>query len=266
MIGIVLNTDRRFRCLGHDLEQMGMHVSEKLDPSQADFVIFGLKGPDRLGKVQLENHDLLSFDESFFQALPQHCLVFSYVHNAYLEMMAARYGFVYMAFEDDERLAKINADLTAEACISELIARRPYALSGSRISILGYGRIGKALAAMLQGFHVDGTIVLRNRAYDLAIQALGYRVCRFQDEAYLDADIIINTVPATVLYEAQLERLDKQTMLIELASFPYGFDSAKAVSLGLEVALLPALPAKYAYASSAAAMAQAFCRQLEKRM
>ena len=41
---------------------------------------------------------------------------------------------------------------------------------------------------MLQGFHVDGTIVLRNRAYDLAIQALGYRVCRFQDEAYLDAD------------------------------------------------------------------------------
>ena len=70
--------------------------------------------------------------------------------------------------------------------------------------------------------------------------------------------IIINTVPATVLYEAQLERLDKQTMLIELASFPYGFDSAKAMSLGLEVALLPALPAKYAYASSAAAMAQRF--------
>lgn len=266
MIGIVFDTDRRFHYLQHYLEKNGINIVESKGSYQLDFVLFGLKGPDQFGKIQIENGDVLSFDENWFETLPHHCIIASYLFNAYLKKMAEQFALTYWTMETDEILTRTNANLTAEACISEIIKRRPFALSGSRISILGYGRIAQALAKMLEGFRIEGTVVLRSHAYDLEINKMGYRVCHFQDEEFLNADLIINTVPATVLYDKHLEKLNRQTMLVELASFPYGFDSVKAMSLGLEVALLLGLPAKYAYASSAIAMSQALYRQLEKRM
>ena len=74
---------------------------------------------------------------------------------------------------------------------------------------------------------------------------------------------MLNTIPARVFTERVLDRIPRSAWLLELASAPYGFDKGEAVKLGLQVDLLPGLPARYAPRSAAMALKQA-CLDLVK--
>ena len=67
-------------------------------------------------------------------------------------------------------------------------------------------------------------------------------------------DMVLNTIPARVLGTEALAALPKGAWLLELASAPYGFDRDAAASMGLNVEVLPALPARYAPRSAARAL------------
>lgn len=69
-------------------------------------------------------------------------------------------------------------------------------------------------------------------------------------------DMALNTIPARVLGTEALAALPKGAWLLELASAPYGFDRDAAAAMGLNVEVLPALPARYAPRSAARALKQ----------
>ena len=69
-------------------------------------------------------------------------------------------------------------------------------------------------------------------------------------------DMVLNTIPARVLGTETLAALPKGAWLLELASAPYGFDRDAAAAMGLNVEVLPALPARYAPRSAARALKQ----------
>ena len=78
-----------------------------------------------------------------------------------------------------------------------------------------------------------------------------------------EVDMVLNTVPAQILNERVLQRLCRETWLLELASAPYGFAEKAAANYGLKTALLPGLPARYAPMSAAKALCEAAIRLLE---
>lgn len=158
---------------------------------------------------------------------------------------------VYDYFEREE-LAVKNAVPTVEGAIQIAMEELPTTLFGSRVLVIGYGRVGRLLAHRLKGLGARVTVSARSFR-DLAwIEAYGYCAEHTDQLAgwLCSYDLIINTVPAQVLGEAALEDVASDCLIIDLASRPGGVDFESAAALGLKVIWALSLPGKVAPLSS----------------
>ena len=131
-----------------------------------------------------------------------------------------------------EEMSVLNAVPTAEGSIHILIQELPRTLKDSRLLIVGYGRIGKILAKMLQGFGADVWVAARKYSDIAWIEAQGLKpVALNQLSRYVsDMDAIINTAPALVITKDILKKIRSGCLILDLASSPGGvdFEAAKA--------------------------------------
>ncbi len=153
-----------------------------------------------------------------------------------------------------EELTVMNAVATAEGALELAMHSTDHTIHGSRCLVIGYGRIGKVLAKMLDSL---GAVVSASarKERDLAwIRAVGLDAVRTENVADVleDCDIVFNTVPQRVMGIKQLACCKKGAVLIELASAPGGFDTTTAMRLGLNVIDARGLPGKVAPLSAAA--------------
>lgn len=124
----------------------------------------------------------------------------------------------------------------------------PITLCGSRCLVVGYGRIGKCLAKMLQGIGACVTVSARSLGDMAMIRAFGYKAVHTAELASIagDFDLIINTVPHKVINESVIERINRETLVIDLASKPGGVDMDAAKKFGIRVIWALSLPGKVA--------------------
>ncbi len=143
-----------------------------------------------------------------------------------------------------------NAIPSAEGAIALAMRELDVTLDGANTAVLGYGRIGKALAKRLKALGACVSVAARKQVDLTRVRCDGYQGIQLCGEKLTvlqkGYDVIFNTAPARILDEAYLSRLDKQTLLIELASAPGAWSPEVAAALGLRVIYAPGLPAKYA--------------------
>ena len=152
-----------------------------------------------------------------------------------------------------EELAVLNTIATAEGTIQVAINNTDKILQGSKVLILGFGRVGKILASKFRNLSAIVTCAARKVSDFAWIKAYGYDCLDINDMLYdlKDFDIIINTVPQTIIKEKELKHMNPDVLLIDLASAPGGIDSKMAVNMGLKFVWALALPGKIAPSSSA---------------
>ncbi|MBR5520155.1 MAG: dipicolinate synthase subunit DpsA [Clostridia bacterium] len=141
-----------------------------------------------------------------------------------------------------------NAIPSAEGAIQLALEQLPRTLHNANCLVVGYGRIGKILAAQLRGLGARVTVSARKAADRAWIAAFGYRPLVLSPETTgLDSfDAVFNTVPAPILTEPILNRLRRDCLIIDLASKPGGTDFEAAKRLGLSAIHALALPGKVA--------------------
>lgn len=163
----------------------------------------------------------------------------------------------------DEAFARRNALLTAEGAIA-CAMRGGWALSDRRCLVLGYGRIAQALTRALLGLRAPVTVCARRANARALARDVGASVCSFEGLSPLigSFDAIFNTVPAGVLDAELLAGVSSRTLLIDLASPPFGFDLAQAKELGLDARRESGLPGRYCPESAARALLSAVERAL----
>ncbi len=155
--------------------------------------------------------------------------------------------------QDGLYLAK-NAAITADCAIRVASDQLPLVWEGCPVLIIGWGRIGKCLAAQLKALGATVTVAARKAPDRDILRALGYgaentETMRHSLSAFR---VIFNTVPAPVLSDAQLRHCRRGCLKIELASHP-GIAGDNVISaLGL--------PGKLAPESSGQLMAQSIIR------
>ena len=150
-------------------------------------------------------------------------------------------------------LAILNTIATAEGTIEVAIKNTDKILQGSRVLILGFGRVGKIVASKFSKMSALVTCAAR-KISDLAwIKAYGYNSLNINDMLYdlSEFDIIINTVPQVIMKERELKHVDSGVLLIDLASSPGGIDGKAAIGMGLKFIWALALPGRIAPSSSA---------------
>ena len=147
-----------------------------------------------------------------------------------------------------EELAVLNTISTAEGTIEIIIANTNKIIHGSKVLILGFGRIGKVLARKLAGLSAKVTCAAR-KDEDLAwIRAYGHMETNINaiGENLSEYDVIINTVPHLVLTSEKIKYVKDDCLLVDLASNPGGIDKKAAKDKNLKLIWALALPGKVA--------------------
>lgn len=146
-----------------------------------------------------------------------------------------------------EEFAIYNAVPTAEGAIQLAMEELPVTINNSRCLITGYGRIGRILSRMLCSLGAHVTVAAR-RFSDLAWAAsqgcVPVEIANLKDEGYFD--VIFNTIPALIFDRAILSGIDKNTLLIDLASRPGGVDFNAAAELQIKTIWALSLPGRVA--------------------
>lgn len=166
---------------------------------------------------------------------------------------------------EDGTLTIQNAVTTAEGAIQKIMEKTTTTLYGSKILILGFGRIGKLLANRLEKF--GGEIWCEARKpEDLAwIEAYGYHPVPLEQLKTMDLSpfsIIANTIPYIVLTQKEIQTLNPDCYVIDLASSPGGVDRQEIEKRGIAFDWALALPGKVAPLTSAKFLKQALERFL----
>lgn len=180
--------------------------------------------------------------------------------------LSEKYVDVIDLMKRDE-LAILNTIATAEGTMEVAISNTDKIIQGSKVLILGFGRVGKIVASKFSRLSAIVTCAAR-KISDLAwIQAYGFRSLDINDMLYdlKDFDIIINTVPQTIINERELKHMNSDVLLIDLASAPGGIDSKAAVNMGLKFVWALALPGKVAPSSSAKFIKETIYNILEEK-
>ena len=152
-----------------------------------------------------------------------------------------------------EELSVLNSISTAEGAIQIAMEQTDITLCGSNILILGFGRIGKILAKMLDGIGANVYCEARNHK-DLAwVQSYGYTPIHLKDlnENLNKFDVIINTIPSVILDASNLDKIKQDCLIIDLASNPGGVDRDEVNKRKLKFVWALALPGKVAPVTSA---------------
>ncbi len=157
-----------------------------------------------------------------------------------------------------------NAYTTAEAALSIAMNNLQKNIRGASFAVTGYGRIAKQLVTLLHTLGANVTVAARKES-DLAWAALsGAEVLKLPCDRGEKSnifklchgfDVIFNTVPIWLFDEPFLQKLDSETLIIDLASSPGGVDIAEAKRLRKKVLWATSLPGKYAPQSAGALIA-----------
>ncbi|MCD7772284.1 MAG: hypothetical protein LUH23_09420 [Oscillospiraceae bacterium] len=161
----------------------------------------------------------------------------------------------------DEALTLANAKFTAEGASQIITKNAPGGVSGSKILILGWGRVAKACAELFGKMGARVLVAARRRE---TLTDCIYNYAGFIDPAKIsEADVIVNTIPARVFSEEELKHVKRGAFLLELASAPYGIDFDKARELGIPAILASGVPGKYTPEEAGRALAEAVLRHLK---
>ncbi len=190
--------------------------------------------------------------EDIFKSMNEHQLFIGGKVSDCLDM-SKNYQIPVIDILDREEMAVLNAIPTAEGAIQIALEEIPITLHGSNIMILGFGRIGKVLAKMLRGMGSNVYVLARKHSDISWIKAYDYYPIYIFDlkEKLSHMNLIINTIPKSLINEELLKRINNETLIIDLASMPGGINYYAADKMGKKVIHALALPGKMAPVSSA---------------
>lgn len=110
-----------------------------------------------------------------------------------------------------------NAAITAHCAVKYILNALPVTPADLPVLIIGWGRIGKCLARLLRNLDAAVTVFARKESDRTMAQALGYGI--IEKEADLSRfRVIVNTAPAPVFSETQIEQCGKDCYKLDLAS------------------------------------------------
>ena len=167
------------------------------------------------------------------------------ISNNAKEKLEQSYGKVIDIMKEEE-LVVLNTIATAEGAIDVAIQNTDTIIHGSKVLILGFGRVAKEVANKFHGLSAKVTCAAR-KSTDLAwINAMGYEAVNIYElqEDLNKYNIIINTVPQMIIDKEEMQYMNKNVLLIDLASNPGGINVEDAQKYNLKFVWALALPRK----------------------
>ncbi len=157
-------------------------------------------------------------------------------------------------------LAEKNAKLTAEGLLVHLFAQTPFSAGDFRTLIIGYGRCGREIAAILHNFTEEIYIYDTDPAALKAARSHHFKIIPdksvFQEHPGLkEINTLINTVPGQPLGDELWHCFPEYCIVFQVASGPL----ALPLPLSEHLVNCPGIPGKYAPKTAGRLIANEIC-------
>lgn len=182
----------------------------------------------------------------FFRLLPDNCIIAGGLFKEeQLKKLRQKNVTVYDYYENDT-LARKNAVPTAEGVIGILINALPVTIDSLECAVTGYGRCARVLAMKLRALGADVTVAARSEKNLKEAENDGMKTVQLSDFGSVCGKFtaIVNTVPSRIIDKNILTKLNKNCVIIEIASAPFGVDFDCAAGLGLNTIKAGSLPGR----------------------
>ena len=137
------------------------------------------------------------------------------------------FGGKIIDYSQSEQLLDRNAYITAECAISIALGRLLKTFSESSIAIIGYGRIGKHLCKLSKSLGASVTVFSRREESRIDAIGMGYKAYPISNLCKGYYDVIFNTAPSPIISKKESDKISKQSIVLDLASLPGGFEDAE---------------------------------------
>jgi len=150
----------------------------------------------------------------------------------------------YFNLMKDENFVLKNAILTAEGMLCDLILNTKTSILESKILVLGGGRVAKSVAVLFNKLGLNFDISMRNELKLVDSQLFCTNIVSWKNykNKLKQYDVVINTIPANLFNQEDVEKFKDNCIVFELASSKclqdVKFEKFSYV-------LCPALPSKY---------------------
>ena len=241
----------------------GMTLAPSLQEAvgQVDMLLFPMFGTDDRGVVKAKySASPIVLNTDVLQAIPARVpLLIGWARPA-LKSEAENLGIQLIETKTLNEITILNSIPSAEGAIQMAMEATTITIHGSESFVLGLGRTGWTLARMLQGIgaHVTG---IARKPSDLARAVeMGFHAVHLADleKEIGRAEIIFNTVPHLLLDRVMLEKVARDTVIVDLASMPGGTDFEYAQMHGIQALLAPGLPGIVAPKTAGRILAQIY--------
>lgn len=250
---MIIGGDSRFSYMRQILEERGYNA-KRIYPGEykaddfSDVDVFILPVPVSRDNVNI-NAPLAGeafYFGDFLRLLPEDCIVAGGLWNGYMVEKLEKKNIRVIDYYKNEELALLNAVPTAEGVIGILIDSLPVTVDGLACVVTGYGKCGSALSKKLKALGADVTVAARSRVQLAAAATDGMKTCRISELGKNTSGkrAIINTVPARIIDSDIIKNLDKDCIIVEIASAPFGIDFDAASKYGITAIKAGSLPGK----------------------
>lgn len=186
--------------------------------------------------------------EEILNCIGEENLVFGGMVTKGMESKLKKNGVKVFDYYKREDVTLMNTVPTVQGILKEIFENIDYTVHSSKCAVFGYGRVAKITADVLRSLGADVTVCAR-KGSDITLARInglkGCYICDFYKSAN-DFDILINTVPSLVIDRKILENVNKNCLIIDVASAPFGTDFSTAFEFGIKALQCPSLPGKVA--------------------
>ena len=234
-----------FEQLDHAFTGANKEKIDEVDFSLIDAIILPVSGTTLDGHVDtIFSNEKVKLLEEMVMKTPQHCTIFSGITNPYLNDLINKTKRHHVLLFSRDDVAIYNSIPTVEGTIMMAIQHTDFTIHGSNVVVLGLGRVGMSVA---RTFHLLGSKVkvgARKPEHIARITEMGLSPFHLDEltNYVSDTDILINTIPHSIVTAKVIAKMPVQTFIIDLASKPGGTDFRYAEKRGIKALLAPSLP------------------------
>lgn len=222
---------------------------QHIDFRTLDGIVLPIGGTNRFGAISTYygGKEAILTKEIVVQTKPT-CVIYTGTASDYLRNLAAECERKLVVLFERDDVAIANSIPTAEAALQLAMENTKYTIHGANVLVVGYGRIGVTIARLFQNVGANVSVAARKDADFARIREMRMSAIRMErlSDAMENTDICINTVPKLVLTEEVLGCMNREGLIIDLASKPGGTDFEATEKLGIQALHALGLPGKVA--------------------
>lgn len=223
-----------------------------VDVSEYDVILLPINGVMDKNLISCRfNNNPIKLPRDFFVGSKDNVLIFSGIPTPNLDYMleVSNRSCVYMMKDKD--VIRENAVPTVEGIIADVINNTDKTLNDSSVLVFGYGNIGTLLVKYLEMLGSSVSVSIIKESDKELLDSMGIsNFYSYNREDLISGikgvDVIINTVPSTVISDNLIRFINPDAYVLDVASHPHGIDQEVLAEYFIKSKLYLGIPGKIA--------------------